>query len=64
MIQHSPPPKKNAPQKPRKLVNKQKSNVQKRFWIEDLLAREVTIFAEKIKSSNILFKIHKTKPKW
>ena len=32
------------------------------FCMEKLLAREVTIFLEKIKSK-ILFKIHKTKPK-
>ena len=33
------------------------------FCMEKLLAREVTIFPEKIKSSNILLKIHKTKTK-
>ena len=31
--------------------------------MEKLLAREVTIFPEKIRSSNILLKIHKTNTK-
>ena len=33
------------------------------FYMEKLLAREVTIFPEKIKSFNILLKIHKTNTK-
>ena len=33
------------------------------FCMEKLLAREVTIFPEKIKSSKILLKIYKTKTK-
>ena len=33
------------------------------FCIEKLLAREVTIFSEKIKSSKILLKIYKTNTK-
>ena len=33
------------------------------FCMEKLLAREVTIYQEKIKSSKILLKIHKTKTK-
>ena len=33
------------------------------FCMEKLLAREVTIFPEKIKSSKILLKIHKTNTK-
>ena len=32
----------------------------KDFWIEKLLPREVTIFPEKSKSFNILFKMHNT----
>ena len=33
------------------------------FCMEKLLAREVTIFLEKIKSSEILLKIHRTNTK-
>ena len=32
------------------------------FCMEKLLAREVTVFSEKIKSPKILLKIHKTTP--
>ena len=35
----------------------------KDFCMEKLLAREVTIFQEKMKSFNILLKIHKTNTK-
>ena len=33
------------------------------FYMEKLIAREVTIFPEKIKSCKILLKIHKTNTK-
>ena len=61
---HDPalPQSQNTPQKPRKSVNKQKSNAQKRFWIENLLARETTIFAEKIQVLIFYLKFIKPNP--
>ena len=45
-------------------IQRPKMFLSRDFCMEKLLLREITIFAEKIKSFNILLKLHKTNTKY